>query len=366
GTGRHYVSEAELRRLPEFNPPSFMPFGNVGTPLSVFLELIRTCRLPPRIIKKLQLHFPKTGSSRRYGNVPFQYQDTETVAEEGGVYTAEGDEITEGEEPVPPSGVPHPAQPQPQPQPHEEEEEQSHSDDDNDTCEEWERHQALHEDVTQQERARERLFEEEIELKWEKGGSGLVFYTDAQHWQGVPRELWNFDEQTADDWDVDMSIYYDKDGGDKDARDSVQMLLEQRLRAGLEEGSVPGQHIGTFERHTKGFGRKVLEQQGWTEGLGLGSSNSGMAEALDNEGQNPRCKRGLGYHGEKLPTFVRKKKPRGDSSIVISTIYDDPEPQDTGDTLLRRQPPTAMKYRQDMAFVRASQPALGSLRAQPR
>lgn len=56
-------------------------------------------------------------------------------------------------------------------------------DSDNDRCEEWERHEALHEDVTQQERARERLFEEEIELKWEKGGSGLVFYTDAQFWQ---------------------------------------------------------------------------------------------------------------------------------------------------------------------------------------
>lgn len=37
--------------------------------------------------------------------------------------------------------------------------------------------------MTQQERVRERLFEEEIELKWEKGGSGLVFYTDAQFWQ---------------------------------------------------------------------------------------------------------------------------------------------------------------------------------------
>ncbi|NWW17525.1 GPTC3 protein, partial [Falcunculus frontatus] len=350
------VTEAELKRLPEFNPPSFMPFGNVGTPLSVFLELIRACRLPPRVIKKLQLDFPKTGSSRRYGNVPFQYQDTETVAEEEGVYTAAGDEITEGEEPV---GVTQPLEDE---EGQEKEEEESHSDDDNDTCEEWERHEALHEDVTQQERARERLFEEEIELKWEKGGSGLVFYTDAQFWQ---EEDGDFDEQTADDWDVDMSIYYDKDGGDKDARDSVQMWLERRLRAGLEDGGVAGQHIGTFERYTKGFGRKVLEQQGWTEGLGLGSSNSGMAEALDNEGQNPRCKRGLGYHGEKLPTFVRKKKPRGDTSVVISTIYDDPEPQDMGDQLLRRQPPTAMKYRQDMAFVRASQPALGSLRSQP-
>ncbi|NWS31040.1 GPTC3 protein, partial [Polioptila caerulea] len=350
------VSEAELRRLPEFNPPSFMPFGNVGTPLGVFLELIRACRLPPPVIQKLQLDFPRTGSSRRYGNVPFQYRDTESVAEEGGVYTAAGDELTEGEEPVT-----QPARPEEEQEGQEKEEEESHSGDDDDTCEEWERHAALHEDVTQQERLRERLFEEEIELKWEKGGSGLVFYTDAQFWQ---EQDGDFDEQTADDWDVDMSIYYDRDGGDKDARDSVRMWLEQRLRDGLEDGSVPGQHIGTFERHTKGFGRKVLEQQGWTEGLGLGSSNSGMAEALDNEGQNPRCKRGLGYHGEKLPTFVRKKKPRGDSSVVISTIYDDPEPQDMGDQLLRRQPLTAMKYRQDMAFVRASHPSLGSLRAQ--
>lgn len=54
---------------------------------------------------------------------------------------------------------------------------------DNDTCEEWERHEALHEDVTKQDRVEERLFEEEIELKWEKGGSGLVFYTDAQYWR---------------------------------------------------------------------------------------------------------------------------------------------------------------------------------------
>lgn len=54
---------------------------------------------------------------------------------------------------------------------------------DDDCCEEWERHEALHEDVTSQDRTKERLFEEEIELKWEKGGPGLVFYTDAQYWQ---------------------------------------------------------------------------------------------------------------------------------------------------------------------------------------
>ena len=54
---------------------------------------------------------------------------------------------------------------------------------DNDSCEEWERHEALYDDPANQERNKQRLYEEEIELKWEKGGSGLVFYTDAQYWQ---------------------------------------------------------------------------------------------------------------------------------------------------------------------------------------
>lgn len=44
----------------------------------------------------------------------------------------------------------------------------------------------------------------------------------------------------------------------------------------------------------QGIGRKVMERQGWAEGQGLGSRCSGMPEALDNDGQHPRCKRGLG------------------------------------------------------------------------
>ena len=31
-------------------------------------------------------------------------------------------------------------------------------------------------------RTKERLYENELEVKWEKGGSGLVFYTDAAYW----------------------------------------------------------------------------------------------------------------------------------------------------------------------------------------
>ncbi|XP_003127767.4 GPN-loop GTPase 2 [Sus scrofa] len=345
---------ADLRQLPELNPPVLMPRGNVGTPLQVFLELIRACRLPPRIITQLQLQFPKTGSSRRYGNVPFKYEDSETVEQEELVYTAKGEEIPQGtclaDVLASPCG-------EVEEEREKEEEEESHSDDDDDRGEEWERHEALHEDVTRQERTTERLFEEEIELKWEKGGSGLVFYTDAQFWQ---EEEGDFDEQTADDWDVDMSVYYDADGGDKDARDSVQMRLEQRLRDGQEAGSVIRHQVGTFERHTKGIGRKVMERQGWAEGQGLGSQCSGVPEALDSDGQHPRCKRGLGYHGEKLQPFGQLKRPRGTGLGLISTIYDEPLPQDQGESLLRRQPPTSMKFRTDMAFVRGSSCALDS------
>lgn len=87
-------TEADLRGLPELNPPALMPNGNVGTPVKVFLQLIQCCRLPPRLIPKLGLTFPKTGSNRRYGNVPFQYRNTQTLpATEETVLTAAGHEI---------------------------------------------------------------------------------------------------------------------------------------------------------------------------------------------------------------------------------------------------------------------------------
>lgn len=44
----------------------------------------------------------------------------------------------------------------------------------------------------------------------------------------------------------------------------------------------------------QGFGRRVMEQQGWKDGDGLGHSRVGISEALENEGQHPHCKRGFG------------------------------------------------------------------------
>lgn len=70
---REAFSKTDLMKLPELHPPAAMPNGNVGTPTSVFMEAIRQCRLPPAVIKKLGLKFPKTRVKNKYGNVPFDY-----------------------------------------------------------------------------------------------------------------------------------------------------------------------------------------------------------------------------------------------------------------------------------------------------
>lgn len=264
-TAEEFV-ESDLKSLIEMNPPPIMPNGNVGTPLCVFIELIRACKFPPHLIKKLGLSFPRS-KTRKYGNVPFDYeildshgrviyryddsdqndeqrtskqccvdisneetgnaavsQSSENRRENEGVTwvnencsnptTSNGSVITQKrvaskssnktddsktssasssrfdlkyKKPSKTLTIEHSNQ---------------HSDEE---LEEWDRHAALHNDITSQERTKERLYEEDIELKWEKGGSGLVWYTDAAFWK--QQEEADFDEETVDDWDVDMSVY---------------------------------------------------------------------------------------------------------------------------------------------------------------
>lgn len=412
---REIVTDSDFQNLPEFHPPNMMPNGNVGTPTMVFLDFIKQCRLPPSIIKKLGLTFPKTLSTKQYGRVAFDYG--EDHLEKGGMQTDHNDFCTASGNQIVTTTVSdsniihhisdknnsfdkkvivsetqlnqtdnskqHDQEPvqsekkklkswrdeeaKKRMELHIEEnmiENQSESEEDNDSCEEWERHEALYDDVSNQERNKERLFEEKIELKWEKGGSGLVFYTDAQYWQ---KEDGDFDEQTADDWDVDMGAYYEKGAADKDALDFLAMRQEKRRRDGIEPtdritaGIAVKKHkqtsskghddvnIGKFEIHTKGVGRKILEQQGWTEGQGLGHSVRGISDALDSDGQNPRDKKGLGYHGEKLD-----RKPRTTQhKVIISTIYDNPCETDKNETLLRSNAPYHLKYRDNVKFTKS-------------
>ena len=62
------------------------------------------------------------------------------------------------------------------------------------------------------------------------------------------------EEKDTDDWDLDMSVYYEAGGGDKDARDMLTMRREGRRRTGrqfLHDDKIFESGIGKFERYSK-------------------------------------------------------------------------------------------------------------------
>jgi len=362
---------SDILKLPELQPPNMMPRGNVGTSTSFFLKAINECRLPSKLIGKLKLEFPQS-RKRKFGSVPHEYRGNHMLLERKKVQkqNTSGPVITgNGEE--------------------------SDPNDDNDTCEEWERHEALHNDVQanrahhhqvesssylaeagdleQQDGTKEKTFEDEIELVWEKGGSGLNFYTDAQYWKSLEGD---FDERNTDDWDVDMSVYYEKETShDKDAVDVVQMRRSDFFRQGKHQESVfrkkkgpthrkerrkesdAEDTIGSFEVFTKGFGSKIMTSSGWKAGEGLGKDKKGISSPIigEEEGQKSSDKSGLGYYGEKV---VFTKPPPGAQKLGynkyvrppppgsrITTEFSGKDDRDPVERVERSNPPIYMKFR---------------------
>lgn len=210
----------------ELNPPKYiMPNGNVGTTTKYFHGLIKKCKMPPSLIKSLDLEFPTTRKLKAYSNVPMDYDLLKKKCKQKIVDTVDfsivdvgerlqqnlGDSNLESEVKNPEAEhikQPHGSKLKSEFKSKEKRPSKNvDSPDEEDEAEDWERHEALHDDVDNQARPKERLYEEDIELKWEKGGSGLVFYTDAYLWNELKGK--DFDEDTVDDWDVDYSIYYE-------------------------------------------------------------------------------------------------------------------------------------------------------------
>lgn len=181
---RETFTSSDLSSLPELHPPSIMPQGNVGTPTAHFLQLIQQCRLPSSIISKLGLVFPRTRSNRKYGSVPLEYgrsicrgAEDDTIDVKSGrgseiMSQQELENVRRYEASLPPESTAD-----------EQQQEENDSEFDMDDCEEWERHEAFQNDPSNQERNKERLYESEMEIVWEKGGPGIVWYTDAQYWE---------------------------------------------------------------------------------------------------------------------------------------------------------------------------------------
>ncbi|KHJ75709.1 hypothetical protein OESDEN_24675 [Oesophagostomum dentatum] len=182
------VTDADLRQMIELRPPLVMPHGNVGTPTQYFLEQIRLCRLPASLIPKLGLKSSRR--RRKYDSVPFSYAEEQNSDDDEKQFSP-SDELRrntteklllEEEQSIR-------DQPSTSSDPTDKilsndfgPDNDAGSDNDDDQCEEWERHEALHDDVTEQDRTKPRKYEEEMEIVWEKGGPGLVWYTDKNYW----------------------------------------------------------------------------------------------------------------------------------------------------------------------------------------
>lgn len=197
---RESFTIADLSSLPELRPPAIMPQGNVGTPTSHFLNLIQQCRLPSSVISKLGLVFSRTRSNRKYGSVPLEYggkvyQGSEDVLAE--VKSGKGSELMSEQELE--SICRYEASLAPQSAADEQQWDENDSESDADYCEEWERHEAFYNDPSNHERNKERLYESEMEIVWEKGGPGIVWYTDAQFWDELEgRKLSDNTDNTSD------------------------------------------------------------------------------------------------------------------------------------------------------------------------
>jgi len=192
---RETFTSSDLSSLPELHPPAIMPQGNVGTPTSHFLCLIQQCRLPSSVISKLGLVFPRTRSNRKYGSVPLEYGGNTCPGAKGGmidVRSGRGSEIMSQQELE--NVLRYEASLPPESTADEQQHEENDSESDADDCEEWERHEAFQNDPSNQERNKERLYESEMEIVWEKGGPGIVWYTDAQFWDELEGRKFSTDD----------------------------------------------------------------------------------------------------------------------------------------------------------------------------
>ncbi|KAM7536059.1 hypothetical protein Aperf_G00000094090 [Anoplocephala perfoliata] len=254
-----------LKKLCEFNPPSWMPQGNVGTQTSHFFFLIKSCQLSPALIKSLQLDFPSLRNNRKYGTVPYKYDGdnammTESNSDAASETEDRNSEITIGSGLILSNPVP-----------------------EDEVAEEWDRFESLHDDPYNVDRSANHSlkYESKIELKWEKGGSGLVFYTDEQFWrdrESVRKDEF-FNEPASFDWDVNMQHYSDDEGlaftgpggPDLDRKQIAQMLGDSDSDS-------------TSKPYSSAYGERIMRRQGWRKGLRLGHpKRKGLLEPLTSE-----------------------------------------------------------------------------------
>jgi len=344
----------DLMKMPEMNPNrGIFPRGNVGTTDDEYRQIIQKCLMPTSVLKSLKLDFTKR-KPKRYQAMPHKYNNNILKPKSFIIETRKRHFIASDNIPDKPESLP--------------ENDQASKNNDTNTIlisdddseddfnmEGWEIHQAFNEDGSLARRnhkltedninfsagTKERSYENEIELTWEKGGSGLVFHTDEATWREFESDGDIFNEEGFNQWDQDNSAFYNPHGGDKDAKDFINMKIDELRRS----GNVPEEKLR--DDLINSFGGKILKDQGWRNGS-LNSDNSGLIDPIRAEYRHPADRGGLGYHGEKIkPSNKASRRPEAvDRIIKITTIHDDPNDHDLFPELAhRRNNPTSLKYR---------------------
>ncbi|CAB3397630.1 unnamed protein product [Caenorhabditis bovis] len=324
------LSREDLKEMIELKPPAVMPQGNIGTPSQYFLEQIRQCKLPSSLIQKLGIQSGRR--KRKFEAVPFNYKN-ECMESNDHLQENSSNNKNEifknPEKPLREESIEEDFLRQKPP------DNDEGPDDDDDQCEEWERHEALHDDVTEQDRTKPKKYEEEMEVTWEKGGPGLVWYTDKNYWDEREKGT-DCDWAWADDWDVDYSVYYEgKSAGDLDAKAAVEMQEDELLRSGKLEKSVFTRRAKNPSQKTRKrkysenddlkinniVGNRLLIKMGWKPGTGLGRNQQGrvapVAFSMEEDGQSGMEKKGLGYRGEKL---IRTTNTSNSTDVITKSM----------------------------------------------
>ncbi|KAH9284634.1 G patch domain-containing protein 3 [Echinococcus granulosus] len=293
-----------LKELCEFSPPSWMPQGNAGTPISHFISLIRSCQLGSATIRRLKLDFPCFKSNRKYGSVPYFYPgstgkcdlitDTEVELEKPVLQTESGLILSD---PVVADEV----------------------------AEEWDRFEVLHDDPYDVNRSSKHSlkYESKIELKWEKGGSGLVHYTDEMFWRecGSVRRDEFFGEPSSFDWDINLHQCSDDEGLSFTGPGGLDLDSKQ-LNQILEESSED-----CVEPFLSVYGARIMQNQGWRRGTRLGDpKRKGLLEPLTSEDSYVSTNRsGFGFTVASFRPSLTKDFSQFPSSVYIRSVFDSPE-----------------------------------------
>ncbi|CAH8479686.1 unnamed protein product [Heterobilharzia americana] len=344
----------EFNHLPEFRPLSWMPRGNVGTPTQHFFNLVKECKLQSSIISKLHLDFAIRAKIRKYGAVPFIYDDSSVnSAQPNSSPDLQTDRpncnvtrrsVSIKHNPSFKDTFGHISS-------------VDFDDGDDDIPEEWDRFEALHDDPYNLDRGNKAQlkYESKVELVWEKGGSGLVFHTDQRTWEKLDplRKEEIFDEPSSFDWDIDMQPYEaptaigsgpTPNGFTGAERDTAELIDINREKESMDVQDLAYNVYAAFSNEviTKGYGGRILERMGWTPGTALSVKSShskvtsGLIDPITCEGSlPPKVRTGLGYYGPRIlrnsckkmlnpgSTFINKEQKL--KSVYIRSVFDSPQ-----------------------------------------